>query len=252
VSNCHEVGIGTFGATVDIDHVLVSDTARSQFNDTAGFGLQLLDDDELGRSIVTMNASLIENNFTSGVLLRASDLAVEASLIRHVAPTGDGRFGYGIYAYQGALVTMTESRVEQVHDVGVMADDSSALLVAVAIEDVQTRADGSFGDGVSVRQGNFGAALDIDRSFVGNAARAGVSSFGAPVRLARSLLWCNAIQLNGETIAGASYAFDDFGGNRCGCNGDVNDCKVLSSMIEPPEPPDAQDDIASTPEGSGI
>jgi hypothetical protein len=42
------------------------------------------------------------------------------------------------------------------------------------------------------------------------------------------------VDLNAETLVGVASALTDVGGNTCGCDGAVA-CKVLSSMLAPPD-----------------
>ena len=67
-----------------------------------------------------------------------------------------------------------------------------------------------------------------------NSQRAGIANFGAVVGLADSQLDCNAIHLDGEPF-GASFRFDDGGGNECGCGAAREVCRVLTADLAPPE-----------------
>ena len=46
---------------------------------------------------------------------------------------------------------------------------------------------------------------------------------------------CNPINMNGEAFAGHPFSFSDAGGNRCGCDDETSECKVLSTQLLPPE-----------------
>jgi hypothetical protein len=75
--------------------------------------------------------------------------------------------------------------------------------------------------------------------------RVGVSSFGSTVKLRHSMLECNPIHLDGaqafDMLAqplSVPFAFEDQGGNACGCDGTAVQCTVLSAGLDPPRPVD--------------
>jgi hypothetical protein len=70
-------------------------------------------------------------------------------------------------------------------------------------------------------------------------ARAGLGLFGAEVQLGTTAFVCNPIHINTEFCGGTEPGLIDLGGNACGCDGAVVDCKALSSQLEPPESPAA-------------
>jgi hypothetical protein len=53
--------------------------------------------------------------------------------------------------------------------------------------------------------------------------------------LGASAVACNDIDLAGETYNDTPAAYDDLGGNRCGCD-DGAVCKVLSAGLDVPSP----------------
>ena len=67
-------------------------------------------------------------------------------------------------------------------------------------------------------------------------ARAGIASFGSSVALGASLLACQSIDLAGNPSARHDFAFEDLGGNLCGCPEANGPCMLDSAAIEPPEP----------------
>jgi hypothetical protein len=99
-----------------------------------------------------------------------------------------------------------------------------------------------FGDGIAVssdlvvEEELVPTTADIVRATVERSARAGVANFAATVSLAQSLLECNFIDLDGETIDGVPFVFEDAGDNVCRCGAETYTCQVVTSNIQPPLP----------------
>jgi hypothetical protein len=55
--------------------------------------------------------------------------------------------------------------------------------------------------------------------------------------LANNQIECNSIDLNVDPYEGEYGTLADLGGNLCGCQDTVRECKALSSGIEPPTAP---------------
>ncbi|MBW2526350.1 MAG: hypothetical protein JRI23_19375, partial [Deltaproteobacteria bacterium] len=64
--------------------------------------------------------------------------------------------------------------------------------------------------------------------------RAGLINFGAPVTLGNTALVCNALDLAGEPHFGRPFAFDNFGGNLCGCGDATEECQAATAGLAPP------------------
>jgi hypothetical protein len=73
---------------------------------------------------------------------------------------------------------------------------------------------------------------------VESSERAGITNFGASVTLSGTALECNPIQIDAESWNGVDPAFEDLGGNACGCQDAGADCTLLSATLEPPAPLD--------------
>jgi hypothetical protein len=63
-----------------------------------------------------------------------------------------------------------------------------------------------------------------------------MGNFGSFVAIESSVFRCNAVQLNGEAQPAGPFAFEDRGGNQCGCDDPLGTCQVLSAGLQPPEP----------------
>lgn len=99
-----------------------------------------------------------------------------------------------------------------------------------------------FGDGVallSVLDLSYEVATaSMRRCVVANSQRAGVATFGGTIELADTRLECNTLDLDGEQFQGGGFLFTDLGGNRCGCAGEHHECQVVTTLLQPPDPPE--------------
>jgi hypothetical protein len=70
-------------------------------------------------------------------------------------------------------------------------------------------------------------------SRVETSARAAVSAFeGVELQLQTNLIFCNPLDL----ARSDESTLTDAGGNQCGCNEALDDCKVTPATLSPPEP----------------
>jgi hypothetical protein len=111
---------------------------------------------------------------------------------------------------------------------------SDATVERVAVSEHTNLTSSVFGDGIVVWALDGNASGAIRTVHVHASARAAISAFGADISVATSLLACNAIDLNGDNLGAAPFSFTDGGGNVCGCDGQAEECKLLSLDLEPP------------------
>jgi len=241
VEASREGGLTAIASDITLDGVHVVDTHPRDADQTFGTAVELLDGSTAGsRGLGTIVACILERGHGIGLLIAGSDATVTSTIVRDIEPwMADGSYGRamsiqdGVPSGERANVTMLGVSVERVHDIGVSVYQSDAELASVAIRGVRARADGAFGDGVAVYRDAAAASVRLLDSHVEASARAGVSNFSALVALGNTVLACNVIDLNGESIAG-TFGFDDLGGNRCGCNGASVTCVAQSSSLAPP------------------
>jgi hypothetical protein len=131
--------------------------------------------------------------------------------------------------------TVTSTFVLRSHDIGIFASGGTATIDRVVVQGTAARADGRFGDGIAVMSGLAPSTAALDHVRVVESARAAVSSFGSPVSLGSSMLQCASWDLEGEEHEGDPFAFEDRGGNRCGCPVADSECVSVSPGLEPPE-----------------
>jgi len=115
---------------------------------------------------------------------------------------------------------------------------STATITGTAVIDTQTAASGLFGDGISV----FGQFVDttasIESTLIDRSVRAGLASFGAVASVESTTIQCAAFDIDGESYDQRSFAFDDRGGNLCGCPAADATCVAVSSGLLPPVSPE--------------
>lgn len=230
-----------FGVDGSMERTLCSDTlpaADGQY----GRGVLVAYDAELSKAAsVTLRASVIERSVEVGAFVQGSTLVVEDSVVRATAARPDGEIGRGIAAQAElgpdlpAELTVTHSRVEDSHEVGIHVDASSATLHDVTVIATHPRAaDGLFGDGIEVSSFHPTprARAEIVGCRVEASARSGLSCFSSDLVVEATTLRCNPIDIAAQTLD-EPYALEDRGGNRCGCESD-DPCQVDTAGIEPP------------------
>src|SRR5262249_37305079 len=148
----------------------------------------------------------------------------------------DQSYGLGIYAKEQANIEVRSSRVDRTHIVGIYVRDSQATIASTLVQDMFAAADGQVGDGISILAfGSVLATASAQASRVARSARAGLSNFSAHVELGNSVLECNAVDIDGETLDGQPpFEFADDTGNICPCADDAEGCLVQSENLAPP------------------
>jgi hypothetical protein len=248
-----DVALGIHGSNALVEGVLIRDTAPAT-DLRFGRGINIeADEEQGGHSVVTIVSSVIERNHDIGLFLSASDLVMQATVVRDVYPRSENQeYGRGLQLQdhgtipRRSTVTIEDSVVERCYDAAIVVGNSDLALSGGLIRQVQARAsDGLFGDGLDAVRlmpqqvfdgGPPHANIEISRSHIDQAARAALSSFGAQVSIETTWLSCSPIAMNGESQDAVDAVFVDGGENLCGCGTDQSECKALSSMLEPPEP----------------
>jgi hypothetical protein len=190
----------------------------------------------------TLRGVVVEDAREVGVALLGAEASVDGLAVRGVhAQESDGLFGRGI-SIGGALgaaahATLSRVEVEGARDCGIHVAGADVSIHGARVLGTAAReADGAFGDGIAVDGEPGATTVALTGVHVEGSARAGVGNFAATVLLEGSSFSCNLVDLNGETL-GLGFVFDDRGGNTCGCSPQPQPCRVLSSHLEPPSPP---------------
>jgi len=200
---------------------------------------------------LSLRQSVVESARAFGLQSWACNVDVAASVVREVAPhTAEEDGGLGVIhanrfldpggqgLVEGGSFTMTDSLVSQTHEVGILLVSGTATVSHCHVVDTLPRNGGLFGDGIAALGMIAPGALVVRDSLVQDNVRAGIASFSAQVTVGGTQLTCNAFALAGQSPTPSSpFEFVNEGDNRCGCSGDVEDCKVLTPGLEPPTPP---------------
>ncbi|MDI3289017.1 right-handed parallel beta-helix repeat-containing protein [Polyangium sp. 15x6] len=101
---------------------------------------------------VTLAHSLIERATVAGVYAKGATITVDRSVVRETACNTSGRFGRGIDAESEGMtranVTVSGSRIERNHEMGILVGGSDALIDATVVEETQPNGNGVMGIGV--------------------------------------------------------------------------------------------------------
>ena len=232
IERVHDVAVSVFGSDLTVDATAVRDTLP--FTDQRhGLGLMAVSG-SAGLADLTLTRSTVERALKAGLAGQGATITVDATTFRQVRPEQlGGAFGRGLQVQSlnadATELFMTRSLVQESIEVGVLGFDSPLHLDGVLVRDIAARADGMFGDGVSL---DGAAVLELSRSVLTGNARAGVTLFGAQAVIGDDAFRCNPIHIDGE----GAFDVNNVGGNSCGCDGQLEECRVLSSNIEPPLP----------------
>ncbi|MBW2262790.1 MAG: right-handed parallel beta-helix repeat-containing protein [Deltaproteobacteria bacterium] len=146
--------------------VVVRDTLHGGNDDFDGTGIQLITDGTL-----ELEYGSIAFNRGAGLHVEGSEATLSFVAIRDTRTRdGSGRMGLGIEAGVSSTLTANAVVVERSHTLGVLLDDSHAVLQDVIVRDTLPQAsDGQYGGGIEVLEGS---TLELVRGLVsGNRAR---------------------------------------------------------------------------------
>jgi hypothetical protein len=229
------IGAGAAGTSIEVERSVIRHTLDSDFDPGRGVSVELSTFSGAPASLI-LRSSVVRGSRESGVAILGATAIIEGSVIVDSQPASDGRFGQAVTAQRldavPADAAITDSYLGDSHAFGISVLHSKATLERVSINSVVAQAiDDGFGDGLVVA--GQAAEVTLSRSYIGGAARAGVANFDATATLEGVALDCNTIHLNGESLT-TPYSFSFEGGNACACGDVAEDCKVLSSSLEPP------------------
>ncbi|MBW2526867.1 MAG: right-handed parallel beta-helix repeat-containing protein [Deltaproteobacteria bacterium] len=243
ISQNHEVGLMAAGLELTVESTAVRQTLPN-VTEGAGYGLELEYDTVAGARVdAHIRWCLVESNVGAGLIVAGSDALIESTLVKdtQLRPTGSAGVGIAVQLSRevdvGSVATVRNCRVEDSHETGILGDGSR--LTVEATEVVRTEPDdlGRYGDCIGIRSyRGLRELTSIRDSLLGDCRRSGLASFGTIVELAAVTLDCNPIHLNGEPRYEFDFTVTDLGGNTCGCGEASEDCRVLSTGLEAPEP----------------
>ncbi len=146
------------GSRASIDHSVIRGILTDQ-GGTYGCGVSASDG-----TTVTMNASLVEENRSVGVMIEGTgaDATIKGTVIRDTLPDDTGYSpGRGIQAGLGCHVLLSESLVDGNREIGVLIGfpETRVELVDSIVRATKTSPDGSLGEGVRVIKGGSASLL---------------------------------------------------------------------------------------------
>jgi hypothetical protein len=232
IERVRDVAVAAFGSSLTVEGTAVRDTLPYT-DQKHGLGLMAVSGGGPAAELV-VTGTTVERVLKSGLAGQGASITVDTTTFRQVAPEQlGGFFGRGVQIQsQGSDVTdlsMTQSLVHESTEVGILGFDSPLHLDGVLVREVAARADGMFGDGVSL---DGTASIELHRSLITDNARAGMTLFGAQAVIGANAFRCNSIHIDGE----GAFDVTNVGGNTCGCGEQREECRVLSSNLEPPLP----------------
>jgi len=182
-------GINVLGSMASVERTVIRDTATQPADDAFGEGIHV-QLDQGNRATLALERSLIEHNHSSGIAALGSDIQLNASVVRATQPNAAGLDGIGIgvlsLSNQATTLAIESSVIEDVFEVGVLADESQLTMKTTRVSRVlPQRADGSGGVCVSV-QNVSGPQVDasVEHSALGPCSSFGLEASGS--RLAAS------------------------------------------------------------------
>jgi hypothetical protein len=250
IEGSHDIGLFVAGSSLVGEGVLIRRTLPVA-NGLGGRGVSVQSGLTTGNpATVTLSASQVEDSRDVGVLISGADALIETTVVRGTAPAADGWFGRGVNIQAlpntewPSHATVRGSRVELNHEAGVFVYRSDATVQTTLVRQTLPSPHVGYGDGLVVLSTpELAALVHLGSGLVQESARAGVANFGSVVSLASTAFDCNAVHLNGEHdfellgyAVSLAYAFDDRGGNACGCGPETVQCTVLSAGFAPPTP----------------
>ena len=146
--------------------------------------------------------------------------------------------GPGIAATGGTTFIQSQSEIVAAHGMGILLFEPLAAL----IKDTQVRLTQPFPPG-HPKAGNFGDAVLavgggsvwIGDSLLANTARAGIANWGSFVDVGNTKIQCSVFDLEGEPLGPQNFAYNDRGGNLCGCPTANGTCEAVSAGLAPPD-----------------
>lgn len=153
------LGMTVSGSDASIQGTVIRETHPEAVAEQHGIGVWVKPNLAGERALLTLHASVVENNRNIGVFVEGSDLSVEGTIVRGTLEDAvSGLFGRGLsiqYDFvtdQRASAIIRTSVVEKNRNQGVLVDASDATIEATVVRDTLPQAaDQKFGRGVTVQ-----------------------------------------------------------------------------------------------------
>ena len=157
VEQNHEIGLVVQSSDATVENTVVRNTSPNRVG-KFGWGIEIDNFSTTNeRTTLTLRASLLDHNHEVGVLVFASDVTIEATVVRATQPTNDGIRGFGLLIQSNpntngrSAMALRNSLVEQNHEAGVAILGSDATIEGTLVRANQPIGDGTSGHGVAIR-----------------------------------------------------------------------------------------------------
>ncbi|MFT3769597.1 MAG: right-handed parallel beta-helix repeat-containing protein [Minicystis sp.] len=140
VERTKDLGIGVVGAPLHIKGSVVRDVVASKPVAT-GRGINIQNDPNGVQADVTITGSLVERCAESGISVHGSIVDIDTTVVRDIAPNGDGNLGTGVDVRANGTsslplhVTVAASVITRATLAGVLAEGSELTLTHTTIAD---------------------------------------------------------------------------------------------------------------------
>jgi hypothetical protein len=248
IHRSHLFGLGVVGAEMEVEAVLIRETAPAEVDQKFGRGIGVEPSDTFKAGSIVVRGAVIEQSHEVGLLVLGSHGEIDSVLVSDVKPRpADDAYGAGIVFHLEPVTgfrsdgIVTRSVVQDAYAAGLAALGADVVASDVITTGIRPQVDAKdFGDGivasawVQFLDELFPTSMQVTRATVTGNARAGIASFGASVEVGQSMVDCNTIHLDAERLEHLPAVFTDGGLNVCGCGAETITCKVLSANLEPP------------------
>jgi hypothetical protein len=145
-----EIGVLVGGASqATVEGTVIRDT-RPAADGNRGIGIKL-QSDAGGRPTLSLRSSLLLHNREYGIDVDSATATIESSIVGETFRTEAGELGLGILVRTGSDAVVRGSVVENVHDLGVLVEGSSATVESSVVRDVRANDTDVLGRGIQVQ-----------------------------------------------------------------------------------------------------
>jgi hypothetical protein len=257
IDDNRQIGVAVFGSKATLTATRVRGT-KPDSQMMFGRGLVVQNDPAHAlRGNIDVTDCVIEENTEVSALVVASDATIRTTAVRSTNVDAQGMIGRGVAIQYDPLpdgskvaasAKLDRCLIVGNTDIGVAVSGSPVTIIDSEVRQTAARPDGHFGDGIAVVE----AAVNLQGVLVSDAARAAVSNFGGTVVMTGSTLGYCQYAMDGESVDGLSFSFDNSSQNRCNAMAstdaelvctDFDHCNNSAAGLTPPS------DVDPAPQG---
>jgi len=236
-------GISVGGAKASIETTVVRDTGLDPDSLEAAYAIAV--EHSLDGTIpaeVTLRTSVVERTRGLGVFVDGSVVSIEQTVVRDTQPTA-AEWARGIHLQTWvergslpAVVSVTESLVEGTVGAGIVSSGAELHLDRTIVRRTKAWSDGTLGDGIMLISEHATATGTMEGCRVEQNDHAGVLLLDGQLSVGTTAFACNALSIAAVEYDGASYEYQDLGGNSCGCEQAAASCDIVETAPPWPAP----------------